>query len=163
MKKISSFTVDHDRLCPGIYISRVDGDVITYDLRMRRPNGGDYISPLASHSFEHLLATYMRMGECGDSVIYVGPMGCRTGFYLLMRGDESECGKHFNSLIDALKAITLHSGKVPGARRRECGNFRALSLSAAKEEARRYLSVLSPYIESGTLPSFLYDGGKGGI
>ena len=82
--RIMSFAVDHDCLTPGIYVSRVDGDAVTYDLRMRRPNAGDYMTPLAMHSLEHMLATYMRSGSLGGCVIYVGPMGCRTGFYLIV-------------------------------------------------------------------------------
>ena len=163
MKKISSFTVDHDRLVPGIYVSRIDGDVVTYDLRMRTPNAGDYITPLAAHSLEHLLATYMRAGECRDRVIYVGPMGCRTGFYLLMSGGTEKNAENFAALCNALDLILAHSGKMPGAARKECGNFRALSLTAAKKEAARYLSVLDEYRRAGTLPSFEYVGGRSGI
>jgi S-ribosylhomocysteine lyase len=163
MKKISSFTVDHDRLIPGIYVSRIDGDIVTYDLRMRTPNAGDYITPLAAHSLEHLLATYMRAGECGDRVIYVGPMGCRTGFYLLMSGGTEKNAENFAALCNALDAIMAHSSKMPGAARRECGNFRALSLPAAKREAARYLSVLDEYRRAGTLPTFEYEGGRSGI
>ncbi len=163
MKKISSFTVDHDRLEPGIYLSRIDGDIVTYDLRMRRPNSGGYITPLAAHSLEHLLATYMRSGSAGDRVIYVGPMGCRTGFYLLMSGGTEKHTENFRALIAALEGITEHEGKMPGATRRECGNFRSLSLTAGKAEAERYLKVLEPYTASGELPTFEYEGGRSGI
>lgn len=163
MKKISSFTVDHDRLEPGLYVSRIDGDTVTYDLRMRRPNSGDYITPLAAHSLEHLLATYMRAGECGDRVVYVGPMGCRTGFYLLMSGGTEKNAENFTALCNALDLILAHEGKMPGAARKECGNYRALSLPAAKKEAARYLSVLDEYRRSGTLPTFEYEGGRSGI
>lgn len=163
MKKISSFTVDHDRLEPGIYVSRIDGDIVTYDLRMRRPNSGDYMTPLAAHSFEHMLATYMRSGEAGDRVIYVGPMGCRTGFYLLMRGGTDKNAENFDALCHALDGILAHEGKMPGAARKECGNFRALSLAAAKREAASYLAVLDAFRRAGTLPTFEYEGGRSGI
>lgn len=163
MKKISSFTVDHDRLEPGIYVSRVDGDIVTYDLRMRRPNSGDYITPLAAHSLEHLLATYMRSGEAGNRVIYVGPMGCRTGFYLLMSGGTDKNGENFSALCSALDNILAHEGKMPGAARKECGNFRALSIPAAKKEAEKYLAVLDEYRRAGTIPTFEYEGGRSGI
>lgn len=163
MKKISSFTVDHDRLERGIYVSRIDGDIVTYDLRMRRPNAGDYITPLAAHSLEHLLATYMRSGKAGNRVIYVGPMGCRTGFYLLMSGGTEKNAQNFAALCEALDNILAHEGKMPGAARRECGNFRALSLPAAKAEAEKYLSVLDEYRRAGTLPDFEYEGGRSGI
>ena len=80
MKKIASFSVNHDKLKKGMYVSRIDGDVVTYDLRMKVPNAGDYLSNGALHTFEHLFATYARNSALSDSVIYVGPMGCRTGF-----------------------------------------------------------------------------------
>ena len=85
MKKIASFTINHDTLEKGMYISRIDGDVVTYDIRMKKPNGGDYLQMSAAHTLEHLFATYARNSRQKDQVIYVGPMGCRTGFYLLLR------------------------------------------------------------------------------
>ena len=89
MKKIASFSVNHDKLKKGMYVSRIDGDVVTYDLRMKVPNAGDYLSNGALHTFEHLFATYARNSALSDSVIYVGPMGCRTGFYFLLRDNVS--------------------------------------------------------------------------
>ena len=147
MPRIRSFAVDHDYLMPGIYVSRADGDAVTYDLRMRRPNAGDYMTPLAMHSLEHMLATYMRSGTLGARVIYVGPMGCRTGFYLIVRQEpDGGAGELIRAVLaalrEALAGIAAHTGKVPGAHRRECGNYRCLSLSAAKEEAARYLEAL---------------------
>ena len=88
MERITSFTIDHDVLVPGFYISRKDGDITTYDLRTRRPNKGDYMSNADMHSVEHMFATYIRNSEIADSVIYFGPMGCQTGFYLLVRDVE---------------------------------------------------------------------------
>ncbi|MCQ2354577.1 MAG: S-ribosylhomocysteine lyase [Clostridia bacterium] len=155
MQKIRSFTVDHDKLTPGIYVSRTDGDVVTYDLRMRTPNAGDYLSDLAMHSFEHMLATYMRSGNDGDRVIYVGPMGCRTGFYLLMRGTTKDNKRNLDALKNALRGIIAHTGSMPGAHRRECGNFRCLSVLAARREAEKYLAVLE---KNGDNISFSYDG-----
>ena len=84
LKQIASFQVDHRKLTEGMYTSRVDGDVVTYDIRMVRPNCGAYLGYGAIHSFEHLFATYVRSGPQSDKVIYAGPMGCRTGFYLLL-------------------------------------------------------------------------------
>lgn len=159
MERIASFTVDHDLLTEGIYVSRVDGDVVTYDLRMRRPNGGDYVSPLAAHSLEHMLATYMRAGEAGERVIYVGPMGCRTGFYLLMRGNTADNEKNLAALKNALEKIIDHKGAMPGARRRECGNFRALSVAAAKAEAVRYLNALNAREQTFVYSGDVLDGG----
>ena len=89
MKRIASFSVDHDAIVPGMYVSRIDGDAVTYDLRTRKPNCGDYMSNLTMHSVEHMLATLLRNSECGDEVIYFGPMGCRTGFYLILRDTVS--------------------------------------------------------------------------
>ena len=140
MKTITSFTVDHDFIDPGMYISRIDGDVTTFDMRTRKPNSGDYMDNLTMHSLEHMFATYIRNSAIGNSVIYFGPMGCRTGFYLLTRNVDKntvlmECKK-------ALAAIVKHKGKMFGAARKECGNFRGLSLAAAKKEAAHYLAVL---------------------
>ena len=84
MKRIASFEVNHDKLKPGMYTSRIDGDITTYDIRMVKPNCGTYLPYPAIHSFEHLFATYVRSSELSDQVIYVGPMGCRTGFYFLV-------------------------------------------------------------------------------
>ena len=86
MERIASFCVDHTRLDRGMYLSRQDGDVLTWDIRMKKPNHGDYLSTGAAHTLEHLFATYARNSQYKDGVIYVGPMGCRTGFYLLTRG-----------------------------------------------------------------------------
>ena len=140
MKTIKSFTVDHDFIDPGIYISRIDGDVTTYDMRTRKPNAGNYMDNLTMHSLEHMFATYVRNSAIGEKVIYFGPMGCRTGFYLLMRdADNKEVLKVVKAV---LKDIVEHSGEMFGAARKECGNYRELSLDAAKAEAAYYLSVL---------------------
>ena len=85
IQRITSFSVDHDVLTPGFYISRADGDVTTYDLRTRKPNAGDYMSNAAMHSVEHMMATFLRNGPMAGDIIYFGPMGCQTGFYLLVR------------------------------------------------------------------------------
>ena len=85
MRRIASFSVDHRKIKEGVYISRIDGDITTYDLRMRIPNSGDLISNSAMHSLEHMFATVVRNSEQGEDVIYFGPMGCQTGFYLLLR------------------------------------------------------------------------------
>ena len=141
VNKIASFTVDHDLLTEGIYVSRIDGDITTYDLRTRIPNSGDYMDNLTMHSVEHMFATYVRASEIGDRVIYFGPMGCQTGFYLLVRNaDDREV---LDTVIAVLKRIIAHDGEMFGAVRRECGNYRNLDLPAAKLEAERYLSVLT--------------------
>ena len=90
MEKIASFTVDHRYINEGIYISRIDGDITTYDLRMRKPNTGDLMENSAIHSFEHMFATFVRNSDIKDDIIYAGPMGCQTGFYLLVRDADDE-------------------------------------------------------------------------
>ena len=140
IQKIASFTVDHDLLTEGIYVSRIDGDITTYDLRTRVPNGGDYMDNLTMHSVEHMFATYVRASEISDRVIYFGPMGCQTGFYLLVRDAKNE--EILAVVIDVLKKIINHSGEMFGAVKKECGNYKNLDLSAAKLECERYLKIL---------------------
>ena len=89
VRRISSFSVNHDLLDEGIYVSRIDGDVTTYDMRTRKPNMGDYMDNITMHSLEHMFATYVRNSDIGADVIYFGPMGCRTGFYLLVRNADN--------------------------------------------------------------------------
>ena len=140
MERITSFCVDHDKLTAGIYVSRVDGDITTYDLRTRIPNGGEYMDAVTMHSVEHLFATYIRNSEVGDQVIYFGPMGCRTGFYLLMRGTPK--AMVLEQVKKVLGQIVSHEGEMFGATRQECGNYRELSVGAARVEATTYLAVL---------------------
>ena len=140
LTRIASFSVNHDFIDEGIYISRVDGDITTYDMRTRRPNMGDYMDNLTMHSVEHLFATYVRNSEIGSNVIYFGPMGCQTGFYLLVRSTPSE--KVLEIVLDVLSKIASHTGEMPGAKREECGNYENLSLDAARVESLRYLDIL---------------------
>ena len=140
MERIKSFTINHDILVPGFYISRVDGDITTYDMRTRRPNMGDYMSDLTMHSVEHMFATYIRNSELAEDVIYFGPMGCQTGFYLLVRNAND---KHdFEITKHVLQQIVEHDGPVFGASAVECGNYRNLDITAAKTECATYLEVL---------------------
>lgn len=138
--RITSFSINHDKLLPGLYVSRVDGDVTTYDMRTRRPNTGDLMDNSTMHSLEHMFATYIRNGSLKDSVIYFGPMGCQTGFYLLIRNADND--EVLRQIRLTLCKIIAHEGEVFGASSRECGNYRSLSLDAAKTEARRYLAEL---------------------
>ncbi len=142
MNPIASFTVDHDHIIPGIYISRIDGDVVTYDLRTRTPNAGDYMDNLTMHSVEHMAATLLRNSEIGSEVIYFGPMGCQTGFYLLVRSSV-DAQTVLNILKKVLQGVLDHTGEVYGASRKACGNWRNLSLDAAKNECARYLTALN--------------------
>ena len=140
MKKIASFTVDHDFIKEGIYISRIDGDIVTYDLRTRIPNSNDYLDDVTMHSVEHMLATFLRSSNIGSSVIYFGPMGCRTGFYLLVRNANNL--EVFEELKLALKKTIEYDGEIFGGTRKECGNYQCLSLESAKTECKRYLNIL---------------------
>lgn len=144
MKRIASFSVNHDLLKKGMYVSRIDGDVVTYDIRMKRPNKGDYLTYGAIHTFEHLLATYARNSSLADQVIYVGPMGCRTGFYLLLR--DRVCKEDALRLVkDSFLYIVQFEGEIPGGRHQECGNYREHDLNGAKETAKDMLVVLSDW------------------
>ena len=143
MKKIASFSVDHDKIRPGMYISRIDGDVTSFDLRTRTPNAGDYMDNVTMHSVEHMLATLLRNGEIGKNVIYFGPMGCRTGFYLLTRDLAPDTV--LQALKNALAATLAHKGEVFGATRKECGNYKELDIDAAKRECAAYLKVLEQH------------------
>lgn len=141
IQRITSFDVDHDVLVPGFYISRVDGDVTTYDLRTRMPNAGDYMSNLAMHSVEHMAATFLRNGPMKNDILYFGPMGCQTGFYLLVRDQAPEAV--FAEVQRVLAEILAYDGPVFGASAKECGNYRNLDLAAAKDECRAYAAVLA--------------------
>ena len=156
MKLIASFTVDHDKLEKGMYISRIDGDAITYDIRMKKPNGGDYLSNGALHTFEHLFATYVRNSEYSDSVIYVGPMGCRTGFYFILR-DNIAPEKAIDLVKQSFKYIADFTGAIPGAERRECGNYLEHDLGGAKETASDMLKTLENWKEE----DLKYNGNNG--
>lgn len=151
MERITSFTVDHTVLKPGMYISRIDGDITTYDLRHKKPNADDYIDVSTMHTFEHLFATYIRNDSTvGADIIYFGPMGCQTGFYLLVRNADHPIV--FAAVKAALTRIVAHKGEVFGNSEIECGNFRTLCLEKAQKEAALYLDILSS-IEN---PTFTY-------
>ena len=148
MKQIASFTVNHDVLEKGMYISRIDGDTVTYDLRMKKPNGGDYLENAAMHTFEHLFATYARNSRYTDQVVYVGPMGCRTGFYLLMR-DTVSYAEAIALVQESFRFIADFEGAIPGAQySRECGNFLEHDLAGAREIAKDMCRVLATWTEA---------------
>lgn len=141
MERIASFTVDHNLLEPGIYVSRVDGDITTYDLRTRKPNCGEYMDTMTAHTVEHMFATLVRNSEIAADVIYFGPMGCRTGFYLLVRNADNEQVLRVTKRI--LADIIAYDGEVFGASAKECGNYRDLGLDTAKKECEGYLKALA--------------------
>lgn len=143
MEKITSFTVNHLNLEPGIYVSRKDTvgpeTVTTFDLRMTAPNKEPVMNTAEVHTLEHLGATFLRNhADFGARVLYFGPMGCRTGFYLLLRGDY-EPADILPLLRELFRFVADFTGEVPGAAARDCGNYLDMNLPMAKWEARRYL------------------------
>lgn len=144
MKTIASFTVNHDTLTPGLYVSRIDGDVVTYDVRMKTPNAGDYLPTPAAHTIEHLFATYARNSGWSDRVVYVGPMGCRTGFYLLLRDSVSRA-EVIRLVQDSFAFIAAFEGAIPGATRPQCGNYREHDLPGAHEAAAALCETLKAW------------------
>lgn len=143
MERIESFNVDHTKLMRGMYISRIDGDVVTYDIRTRRPNVEAVMETGAIHTVEHLFATYVRNSALKDNIIYFGPMGCRTGFYFLTTGITH--GDALKLTQDALKFIADFEGDVPGVSAIECGNYRDHDLEGAKKEAADQVEVLKSW------------------
>ncbi len=146
MEKITSFTIDHLRLLPGLYVSRKDrvgeGTVTTFDLRLTRPNFEPVMNTAEVHTIEHLGATYLRNDPAWkDKVLYFGPMGCRTGFYLLLAGDY-ESRDVLELVKSCFRFIRDYEGVIPGAAARDCGNYLDMNLNMAKYWAGRYESVL---------------------
>ena len=155
MEKITSFTIDHLRLIPGVYVSRKDpvGDTIvtTFDIRMTSPNDEPVMNTADIHAIEHLGATFLRNHPVfGSKTIYFGPMGCRTGFYLLLAGDY-ESADIVNLLIEMYEFIRDYEGEVPGATPKDCGNYLDISLPMAKWLSRRYLDEVLYYISAERL------------
>ena len=144
MKKIASFTVNHDVLDPGMYLSRIDGDAVTYDIRMKKPNGGVYLENAAMHTIEHLFATYARNSKHADQILYVGPMGCRTGFYLLVR-DQVSHQEAIELVRASMEFIAGYEGEIPGTTSVECGNYLEHDLKKAKKEAATMATVLKEW------------------
>lgn len=140
MNKIESFKVDHTKISKGMYISRVDGDIVTYDIRMVKPNTPPFLENAGLHSFEHLFATFVRNSEYSENVVYVGPMGCRTGFYLLVRGISHD--QALSLTKDAMDYIANFNGILPGNTAIECGNYINHDVDKAKEYARDMCKVL---------------------
>ena len=145
MKKIASFCVNHDKLLPGIYLSRVDGDVVTYDIRLVKPNCPPYLPNPVMHTIEHLFATFARNSQYGERVVYFGPMGCRTGFYFLVSGMEHR--EAIALIQEIFQKIADFEGEIPGAScSAECGNYREHDLPGAKAWAAGFLPVIAGWI-----------------
>lgn len=153
MKKIASFTIDHERLMPGLYVSRKDMrdgvTVTTLDLRFRTPNKEPVMDMPAIHTIEHLGATFLRNGAGAEDVVYFGPMGCRTGFYLVMFGDLSP-EDVFDRVLCMCDFILGFDGEIPGASAAECGNYSEQSLPMAQYYVRAYREMLAE------TPRFVY-------
>ena len=145
MKTIESFKVNHNILQKGMYISRIDGDVVTYDIRMKRPNNpeNDYLENASMHTFEHLFATYARNSKYSEDIVYVGPMGCRTGFYFLVRNLSQE--QALELIKDTVKKCAEHAGEIPGTTAIECGNYKEHDKIGAKNALEEYYSLLKDY------------------
>lgn len=147
MEKIASFQVDHTRLLPGMYISRIDDDVATYDIRFIKPNTPPFMPVAAMHTIEHLFATYARSSTWGKGIVYVGPMGCRTGFYLLTRTgghpDAVPPADAVRLVQEAMAFIAAFDGDIPGATEPECGNYREHDLPGARALAARLRETLA--------------------
>ena len=146
MDRIASFTINHLDLMPGLYVSRRDakGDCVTttFDLRITAPNREPVVDTPALHTIEHLAATYLRNSEKKDDVIYFGPMGCRTGFYLLLAGDY-ESKDILPLVVEMYGFVRDFEGEVPGASPKDCGNYLDMNLGMAKYLAVKYLKVLT--------------------
>ena len=143
---IKSFLVDHTKIEKGIYISRIDKEIVTYDIRFIKPNTPPYLDGASAHTIEHLLATYLRNSQLSEHIIYVGPMGCRTGFYLLVRDLSGK--QTINIINDALKFILNFEGEIPGASKKECGNYLEHDLEGAKSHVKNLLEAVSNWNEN---------------
>lgn len=146
MEKITSFTIDHIRLQPGLYVSRKDAVgseiITTFDLRITSPNEEPVMNTAEMHTIEHLAATYLRNDPVWKSkVIYFGPMGCRTGFYLLLAGDHTS-REVLQLVTDCFRFIRDFTGEVPGASAKDCGNYLDMNLPMAKFWGARYAALL---------------------
>ena len=152
MERIASFTVYHTVLEPGLYLSRRDGSVVTFDLRFKKPNTGDSLSNSQMHSVEHLVATFLRNSAGKDAVVYFGPMGCQTGFYFLFDGDKLTNGQAIALLQAVFAQAAVYDGPMPGCSAAECGNYRNLSV----EEGRACCAWYSRLIDRWTEEKLTY-------
>ena len=142
MERIASFTVDHNVLTPGLYLSRRDGQVTTFDLRFKKPNTGDLLSNAELHSIEHVIATFLRNSEKKDAVIYFGPMGCQTGFYFLFDAAQLTDAEAVELLKDVFARAGIYDGPMPGKSPKECGNFVNLDSVLARKCCAWYAQLI---------------------
>ena len=142
MERIASFQVDHNKLEPGLYLSRRDGQVTTFDLRFKKPNTGDLLTNAEMHSVEHIIATLLRNGRAKDAVIYFGPMGCQTGFYLLVDSRLITDADAVELVKETFAAGAAFDGPMPGYSSVECGNYINLDTELAKKQCKKYCEII---------------------
>ena len=142
MEKIASFQVDHTKLLPGMYLSRRDGEVTTFDLRFKKPNTGDLLTNAEMHSVEHVIATLLRNSHAKDAVIYFGPMGCQTGFYFLFDSRKLTDGEAVDLVKEVFAAGAAWEGPMPGKSAVECGNYINLDTALARAQCAYYSNVI---------------------
>ena len=147
MERIASFQVDHNKLTPGMYLSRRDGDVTTLDLRFKKPNTGDLLSNAEMHSVEHIIATLLRNGRAKDAVVYFGPMGCQTGFYFLFDGRSLPKAEAVELLKETFAAGAAFDGPMPGKSAAECGNYINLDVELARKQCAFYSELIKDWTE----------------
>ena len=145
MERIASFTVDHNKLQPGLYLSRRDGDVVTFDLRFKKPNTGDLLTNAEMHSAEHLIATLLRNSKEKDAVVYFGPMGCQTGFYFLFDGSRLSLEGAVELLKEVFAAAGEFQGEMPGKSARECGNYINLDVETGRAVCGFYGDLIADW------------------
>ena len=153
MERIASFTVDHTVLEPGLYLSRRDGSVVTFDLRFKKPNTGDLLSNSEMHSVEHLIATLLRNSEDKEAVIYFGPMGCQTGFYFLFDNRLLSLEGAIELLKEVFTAAASFEGEMPGKSAVECGNYVNLDVDTGKAVCKFYANLIADW----TVEKLSYD------
>lgn len=142
MEKIASFQVDHTKLLPGMYLSRRDGEVTTFDLRFKKPNTGDLLTNAEMHSVEHVIATLLRNSHAKDAVIYFGPMGCQTGFYFLFDSRKLTDAEAVDLVKEVFAAGAAWEGPMPGKSAVECGNYINLDTALARAQCAYYSDVI---------------------
>ena len=147
MERIASFTVDHNKLVPGLYYSRRDGSVVTFDLRFKKPNTGDLLTNAEMHSAEHLIATLLRNSRAKEAVVYFGPMGCQTGFYFLFDSALLSVADAVELLKEVFTAAANYAGEMPGKSAVECGNYINLDVELGKKVCKFYAELIADWTE----------------
>ena len=156
MEKIASFTVNHNVLAPGLYLSRRDGEASTFDLRFKKPNTGDLLTNAEMHSVEHVIATLLRNSPEKDAVVYFGPMGCQTGFYFLFDGAQLSESEAVALVQQVFARGAAYDGEMPGKSAAECGNYRNLDVALARDCCRYYAEVIADW----NVEKLVYPTGK---